>query len=163
MHRGVQLVRIVAMLAVGLAAGCGSRGQPEEGPEAVTKRFYELISASKTEGGTSPAAEAYKMIDARASKLNVHQFLEIIKNYPPEFKVNVGTAELTGTQALVPISFKMPSSFGGGYEVKQVLALNLDSATNTWRVDFAGDTHGMQKDDAIAAGKASAGQGQGKR
>jgi hypothetical protein len=150
--------RIVALLAMGIAAGCGSPAQPDEGPEAVTKRFYELISASKTEGGTSPAAEAYKMIDARASNLNVHQFLEIIKNYPPGFKVDVGAAEIKGSHALVAISFNMPSSFGGGYQVKQQLPLNLDAATNTWRVDFTGDTYGMQKDDAIAADKAAAGR-----
>ena len=154
---------MLVVLAMGAAAGCGPGGQPEEGPEAVTKRFYELISASKIEGGTSPATEAYKMIDTRASNLNIHQFLEIIKNYPPEFKVNVGTAEVKGGHALVAISFNMPSSFGGGYEVKQVLPLNLDPATNTWRVDFTGDSYGMQKDDVTAPGKAQAGLQQEKR
>lgn len=133
-----------------------SHALPEEGPEAVTKRFYELISASKTEGGTTPASEAFKMINSDASNLNVHQFLEIIKNYPPKFKVDVGKAEIKGAQALVAISYKLPSSFGGEFTVQEVLPLNIDPVTNTWKVDFTGDTYGMQKDEAIEASKAEA-------
>lgn len=141
-----------AVLALLLAA-CGGMGQPEESPEAVARRFYELISASKVEGGTTPASEAYKLTNAEAANLNLNQFLEIIKNYPPGFKVQVGATQVQGKKALVAISFRMPSSFGGEYEVKQELPLNLDSSTNTWKIDFTGDTHGMQKDDAIAASK----------
>jgi hypothetical protein len=142
-------------LAIALG-GCGRFGAsaPDEGPEAVTKRFYELISASKIEGGSTPASEAYKLINSEAANLSVTQFLEIIKHYPPGFKVEVGKAEIKGKQALVGISYKLPSSFGGEYTVNQVLPLNLDPATNTWKIDFTGDTHGMQKDDAIAASKA---------
>jgi len=47
----------------------------------------------------------------------------------------------------------MPSSFGGDYTVQEVLPLNIDPVTNTWKVDFTGDSYGMQKDDAIAASK----------
>jgi hypothetical protein len=148
--------RILLVLAIAIA-GCsrlgGTSSLPEEGPEAVTKRFYELISASKIEGGTTPASEAYKMINSEASNLNVNQFLEIVKNYPPEFTVNVGKAEIKGTQALVAISYKMPSSFGGEYTVQEVLPLNIDPATNTWKIDFTGDSYGMQKDAAIEASK----------
>lgn len=149
------IAHLLIVLFAGLA-GCGGAGQPEERPEAVTKRFYDLISASKVEGGTTPASEAYKLTTGQASNLNLNQFLEIIKNYPPEFQVKVGSAEIKGKHALVAISFKMPSSFGGGYEVKQELPLNLDPATNSWKIDFTGDTHGMQKDDAIAVGKPGA-------
>ena len=148
---------ILFVIAIALA-GCGRFGNtlPEEGPEAVTKRFYELISAAKIEGGTTSASEAYKLINLKISNLGVNQFLEIIKGYPPEFKVEVGKAEIKGDKALVDISYKMPSSFGGDYTVKQVVPLNIDSATNTWLIDFTGDTHGMQKDDAIAASKLEA-------
>ena len=148
---------ILLVLAIALA-GCGRFGStlPEEGPEAVTKRFYELITAAKIEGGTTSASEAYKLINVKTSNLSVNQFLEIIKGYPPEFKVEVGKAEIKGTQSLVDISYKMPSSFGGEYTVKQVVPLNIDSTTNTWLIDFTGDTHGMQKDDAIAASKLEA-------
>lgn len=145
---------LLIVLAIALA-GCGRFGSavPEEGPESVTKRFYDMITAAKIEGGTTSASEAYKLVDVKISNLGVSQFLEIIKGYPPEFKVEVGKAEIKGTQALVDISYKMPSSFGGDYTVKQVVPLNIDSATNTWLIDFTGDTHGMQRDDAIAASK----------
>ncbi len=148
--------RILFVLAIA-TAGCGRVGNthalPEEGPEAVTKRFYDYISAAKIEGGTSPASEAYKMISGEASNLNVNQFLEVIKSYPPKFKVEVGKAEIKGTQALVAISYKMPSSFGGEYAVNEVLPLNIDTATNTWKIDFTGDSYGMQKDEAIESSR----------
>lgn len=140
----------LAALAVGVA-GCAQA--PAEGPEEVARRFYELIATAKAEGGPTPAIEAYKLIDSRHGNLNQHQFLEIVKRYPPEFKASVGAAEVKGTQALVPISFPMPSSFGGGYEVKQLVALNLDPATNTWKIDFTGDTYGASKDDLAATAR----------
>lgn len=150
--------RILLVLAIAVA-GCnmGDTGAlPEDGPEVVTKRFYELISAAKMEGGTTTASEAYKMVDTRVSNLTVNQFLEIIKRYPEKFAVDVGKAEIKGTQALVHISYKLPSSFGGDYTVQEVLPLNVDPVTNTWKVDFTGDSYGMQKDEAMAASKSEA-------
>ena len=149
--------RILLVLAIAIA-GCGrdTNALPEDGPETVTKRFYELISAAKLEGGTTTASEAYKMVDTRISNLNVNQFLEVIKRYPEKFAVDVGKVEIKGTQALVSISYKMPSSFGGEYTVQEVLPLNVDPTTNTWRIDFTGDTYGMQKDEAIEASKSEA-------
>lgn len=148
--------RILLVIAIAIA-GCdrlgGASALPEDGPEVVTKRFYELISAAKMEGGTTTASEAYKMVDIKVSNLNVNQFLEIIKRYPEKFVVDVGKAEIKGNQALVPISYMMPSSFGSEYTVHEVLPLNVDPATNTWKIDFTGDTYGMQKDEAIAASK----------
>src|SRR3989338_4987512 len=145
--------RILLVLAIVLA-GCDlGDTQPDEGPEAVAKRFYELISAAKMEGGSTTASEAYKLVDTKASNLNVNQFLEIIKRYPEKFAVDVGKAEIKGTQALVAISYKLPSSFGGEFMVQEVLPLNIDPATHTWKVDFTGDSYGMQKDEAIAASK----------
>lgn len=149
---------ILLVIAIAIA-GCdrlGGTSAPEDRPEVVTKRFYELISAAKMEGGTTTASEAFKMVDTKISNMNVNQFLEVIKRYPEKFAVDVGTAEIKGTQALVPISYKMPSSFGGEYTVKEVLPLNIDPASNTWKIDFTGDTYGMQKDEAIAASKAEA-------
>lgn len=110
------------------------------------------------EGGSTTASEAYKLVDIRVSNLNVNQFLEVIKRYPEKFVVDIGKTEIKGTQALVAISYKMPSSFGGEYTVQEVLPLNIDPATNTWKVDFTGDTYGMQKDEAIAASKSEAPQ-----
>ena len=137
--------------------GCGPMGStsalPDETPEAVTKRFYELISAAKLEGGSTTASEAFKLVDTRVSGWNVNQFLEVIKRYPEKFVVNVGKTEIKGTQALVAISYNLPSSFGGEYTVEEVVPLNIDPSSNTWKIDFTGDTYGMQKDDAIAASK----------
>ncbi|MDO8283162.1 MAG: hypothetical protein Q7U10_11175 [Thermodesulfovibrionia bacterium] len=147
--------RILLVLAIAIA-GCsrlGGSALPDEEPEVVAKRFYELISAAKMEGGTTTASEAYKLVDIKTSNLDVNQFLEIIKRYPEKFAVEVGKAEIKGTQALVPISYKLPSSFGGEYTVQEVLPLNIDPTTNTWMVDFTGDSYGMQKDEAIAASK----------
>ena len=149
--------RILLVLTIAIA-GCsrfgGTSSLPEDGPETVTKRFYELISAAKMEGGATTASEAYKLVDTKVSNMNVNQFLEIIKRYPEKFVVDVGKVEIKGTQALVAISYKMPSSFGGEYTVQEVLPLNVDPATNTWKIDFTGDSYGMQKDEAIAASKA---------
>jgi len=152
----MRVAPILGALALSASlAACGA-GEPAESPEVVTKRFYDLISASKAEGGTTPASEAYKLTTGPQVNLHPNQFVEIVKNYPPDFKVEVGKAEVKGNQALVAISFKMPSSFGGDYEVKQQQPLVLDKASNTWKVDFTGDTYGMQKDDAIAASKGAA-------
>lgn len=156
--------RILLVIALAIA-GCdrlgGANALPDDEPEVVAKRFYELISAAKMEGGTTTASEAYKLVDIKISNLNLNQFLEIIKRYPEKFVVDVGKAEIKGTQALVPISYKLPSSFGGEYTVQEVLPLNVDSATNTWKIDFTGDTYGMQKDEAIAASKSEAAPQQG--
>lgn len=160
----VFLSRILFICAIAIA-GCGRPGGtnalPDDQPEAVAKRFYELISSAKTDAGTTTASEAYKLVDTRASNLNINQFLEIIKRYPEKFVVSVGKTEIKGTQALVAISYKLPSSFGGEFTVQEVLPLNVDPATNTWKVDFTGDTYGLQKDEAIAASK-SEGTPQGK-
>lgn len=145
--------RILLVLTIAIAGCSGASDLPEEEPETVAKRFYELISAARLEGGTTTASEAYKLVDTKTSNLHVNQFLEIIKRYPEKFSVDVGKAEIKGTQALVAISYKLPSSFGGEYTVQEVLPLNIDPATNTWKVDFTGDSYGMQKDEAIAASK----------
>jgi len=146
--------RTLIVLAIAIAGcGRGTSALPEEGPEAVTKRFYELISAAKLEGGTTTASEAYKMVDTKVSNLNVNQFLEVIKRYPEKFAVDVGKAEIKGAQALVAISYKMPSSFGGEYTVQEILPLNIDPTTHSWKIDFTGDTYGMQKEEAIEASK----------
>ena len=140
-------------------AGCGRSGSntlPADGPETVAKRFYELISEAKNEAGATTASEAFKLVDTRTSNMNVNQFLEIIKRYPEKFSVNVGKTEIKGTQALVAISYKLPSSFGGEFEVQEVLPLNVDPVTHTWKIDFTGDTYGMQKDEAIAASRSEA-------
>lgn len=135
-----------------IMAGCSNQTStlPEKGPEVVALQFYNYISEAKIKGGASPAKEAFKLIDSESASLNVHQFLEIIKSYPPGFMVEIGTVKINGTQAVVDITYKMPSSFGGSYDVKGAVPLNLDKASNSWIIDFTGDTYGMQKAEFMA-------------
>jgi len=141
-----------ALLALVIAmAGCNGSGEsavelPEVGPEVVTKQFYEFISESKLRGMT-PAKEAFKLIDSETANLDIHRFLEIIKKYPPGFMVEVGKAEIKGAQAVVAISYKMPSSFGDTYTVEGKLPLNVDKVSHSWKIDFTGDSYGMKKKD----------------
>jgi hypothetical protein len=138
-----------------MMAGCSNQGGnasnlPEQGPEVVASQFYNYISEAKIRGGASPAKEAFKLIDSEGANLNVHQFLEVIKAYPPGFMVEIGKVEINGSQAVVTITYKMPSSFGGSYDVKGAIPLNVDKASNSWIIDFTGDSYGMQKADFAA-------------
>jgi len=137
---------IAALL--GSLTGCGQQASegtlPDEGPEVVIKRFYDYISEAKHKGGGSPASAAFKMISSERSRMVEGQFLEIIRGYPAEFSATVGEVEINGTQALVHISYKMPSMFDDGYTMNEKIPLTVDSATNTWKVDFTGETYGME-------------------
>lgn len=145
---------MISLLFAFAIAGCdgmgGTSALPEIGPEAVTKQFYDYITEAKIKGGASPAKEAFKLIDSGSANLNIYQFLEIVKRYPPGFMVEIGKAEIDGTQAVVAIDYKMPSSFGDTYTVKGTLPLNVDQTTHTWKIDFTGDSYGMQKDELMA-------------
>ncbi len=135
-----------------MMAGCSNQTStlPEKGPEVVASQFYNYISEAKIRGGASPAKEAFKLINSEGANLNVHQFLEVIKSYPPGFMAEIGKVEINGTQAVVAITYKMPSSFGGSYNVKGAIPLNLDKASNSWVIDFTGDTYGMQRAEFMA-------------
>ncbi len=118
---------------------------PREGPQVVAERFYGYITEAKIKGGGSPAREAFKLISAERSRLNVHQFLEVIKKYPPGFKADVREAEVDGNQAVVTINYQMPSMFDGGYTMTAKVPLTIDEASGTWKVDFTGETYGMDR------------------
>jgi hypothetical protein len=149
----------IIILAILAMTGCGqtdatvSNGDPVKGPVAVTKQFYEYISEAKIKGGTILIGEAFKLIDSKSANLNLSKFGEIIKNYPPGFMVEVGKAEINNAQALVAISYKMPSSFGDYYTVNGVIPLNVDQTTNSWKIDFTGDSYGVSKDELLASTK----------
>lgn len=150
MHIGFYICSIIIVSALAVMTGCGqtdvSQATPSEGPEVVLKRFYGYIAEAKLKGGASPAREAFKLIDSEHSHLIVEQFLEVVKKYPPGFQAEVGEAEITGTQAMVPISYKMASSFGGYYTVNETIPLTLDIKSNSWKVDFTGETDGMDRE-----------------
>ncbi len=140
-----------------LLAGCeqeSAAGGPAEGPEVIVKRFYGYISEAKIKGGGSPAREAFKLISADRSRLVVQQFLEVIKKYPPGFSVEVGNVEVNGTQAFVDISYQMPSMFVNNYTINETIPLNVDAATNTWKVDFTGETYGTDREAALETARA---------
>jgi hypothetical protein len=152
---GKRIFSGLVCIAIAVAmAGCSSESTtvvlPDEGPEVVAKQFYEYISEAKLRGGPTPAKAAFKLIDSEKAHLDVHRFLSIIKSYPPGFMVSVDGFKINGTQAVVDITYKMPSAFGDSYDVKGKLPLNLDRAANKWVVDFTGDTYGLQKKDFLA-------------
>jgi hypothetical protein len=126
---------------------------PGEGPEVVVERFYGYISEAKIRGGGSPVREAFKLISAERSRLRVEQFLEVIKKYPPGFKADVGEVKIDGTQAFVTISYQMPSMFDGGYTMTAEVPLTIDKTSNVWKVDFTGETYGMDRDAALEAAR----------
>ena len=64
----------------------------------------------------------------------------------------MGEAEINGVRAMVGINYKMASSFGGHYTVSEVIPLNLDKGTNTWKIDFTGETYGDDRETLMAGG-----------
>jgi hypothetical protein len=129
---------------------------PEEGPDVVATRFYEYISEAKLRGGAAPVREAYKLISADASNLNQSQFVEIIKGYPPGFRVELTSTEIDNNKALVMIVYKMPSKFGE-YSVNGEVSLDLDPQTNSWKIDFTGENYGLSRSDVDGAAASQGG------
>ncbi|VAX11293.1 hypothetical protein MNBD_GAMMA26-877 [hydrothermal vent metagenome] len=143
-HKEVLFVLVIIFYSLLVGCSRDASTPPEEGPEVVVDRFYSYISEAKRKGGGSPASAAFKMISSKRSQLVEGQFLEVIRGYPAGFTVTVGKATVTGTQALVDISYKLPSMFDDDYTVNETVALTIDQATNTWLVDFTNETHGME-------------------
>ena len=128
----------------GFAAGCGEdRPLPEEKAEAVVKKFYEYISEAKIMGGNLLIREAYKLISSKQSNLGQPKFIEIIDKYPSGFKVEIVGSVVKGRHADVTIEYKVPSAFGDMMAVRTGIPLNVDEETNTWKIDFTGETDGQ--------------------
>ena len=157
---GVLFPHLVLLCASLTLTGCdqvASTSTPVEGPKIIVERFYAYISEAKLKGGgSSPAREAFKLISAEHSRLRLQQFLEVIKTYPPGFRVDIGEVKISGSQALASISYQMPSMFSNAYTMTTEVPLTIDQTTNTWKVDFTGETDGMDKDAALKT--ANAGQ-----
>ncbi|MEO5348773.1 MAG: hypothetical protein H7836_03910 [Magnetococcus sp. YQC-3] len=135
-----------AVVFVGLLvlSGCGGpSGQslPAEEPAAVAKQFYDYISDASVQGGSLPLKEAHKMVSVQ-SRVDEAKFVDIAKKYPPGFRVDItGTSvEKEAKRAAVTISYRMPSLFGNGYTVSDTLFLVVDAGSNTWKVDFTGES-----------------------
>lgn len=152
------LSSFILFLFILFIAGCSSESLstktlPEEGPETVVKRFYDYISEAKVTEGTLPVREAFKLTGSDNSPLGEARFLEIIKQYPPGFKVDVVKSEINGTHATVTIEYRMASIFGGEYPVRTAIPLYIDKATNTWKIDFTGESDDEDKGALKTAGK----------
>ncbi len=134
----------VTMLFVAVVlAGCGESGvgsKATESPESVIKRFYAYIA----EGGPTAIGEAYKMVDERC-RLSKERFESIVRNYPPDFNVNVVGSNIEDDHADVSIEYQMASMFGGTYTVKTAIPLRFDRKTNSWKVDFTGESLNNEK------------------
>lgn len=113
---------------------------PEEPAVAVVEKFYEYVSEAKIRGGSLLINEAYKLTSGAQSRTDRALFLGIINRYPSGFKVDVVENRVQERHAVVTIEYQMPSSFGGVYAVRTDVHLNVDEETNTWKLDFRGDT-----------------------
>lgn len=137
----VTVVAGVMLAAVAGIAGCDdTKPLPGEKAGAVVKKFYEHIVQARLRGGTLLVREAYKLIDNQRSKLSENKFAAIIEKYPSGFVVSVIKTEIIERHANVTVEYKVPSMFGGGYTVRNLIPLNVDEATNSWRIDFTGET-----------------------
>jgi hypothetical protein len=131
---------LVVIAASAIAVTESNRPLPNEPAEAVAEKFYEYISQARIRGGTLLIREAYKLIDTERSKMSEARFTEIVQKYPSGFRVEVVNAEIVERHAEVTVEYQLPSMFGNGYTVSNMIALNVDDATNTWKVDFTGET-----------------------
>jgi hypothetical protein len=139
---GIMLI-LVGVTITGCEQSTGSIA-PTQAADVVVERFYDYISEAKLTGGSTPLREAYKLISSKNSRLSQAKFVEIASKYPPGFKADIGKTEIDGTQAMVTIAYKMPSAFSA-YTVTTDISLNLDEATNTWKIDFTGENDGQEK------------------
>ena len=120
--------------------GYQEKPPPEEAAVSVVEQFYEYISEAKIRGGSLLINEAYKLTGGAQSRTDRALFLGVINRYHPGFKVDIVESKVRGGHAIVTIEYQMPSSFGSVYTVRTDVHLNVDRQTNTWKLDFRGDT-----------------------
>lgn len=116
------------------------RPLPEESARSVVEKFYEQISQAKVRGGTLLIREAFKLVDAKRSALSEARFVQVVQQYPPGFRVSVVNTEIVERHAAVTIEYEVSSMFGDSFTVLNVVPLNVDEATNSWKIDFTGET-----------------------
>jgi len=139
---------VLVTVAWGNFSGWGDSDKPlpEQSPEVVVEKFYEYISESKIRGGSLLIREAFKLTSGDQSRYGQAKFLEVINNYPAGFKATIVKTEIQDGRAEVAIEYDMASSFGGAYKVGAVVPLIVDEETNTWKIDFRGDTDDQDLD-----------------
>ncbi len=124
---------------------------PEETAVSVVEKFYEYVSEAKIRGGSLLISEAYKLTSGAQSRTDQALFLGIVNRYPPGFKVEIVESGVQGRHAIVTIEYQMPSSFGDIYTVRTDVYLGVDEETNTWKLDFRGDTDDQDRETIIKA------------
>jgi len=127
------------------------RPLPAEPAETVVEKFYEQISLAKIRGGTLLIREAYKLVDSERSRVSEARFVDVVQKYPSGFKVTVVGAEIVERHADVTVEYEVGSMFGDNFTIRNVIPLNVDEATNSWKIDFTGETDGQD----LAAARAS--------
>lgn len=116
------------------------RVKTAESPDEVVRKFYEYIG----EGGSSSLSEAYKLISTKHYTLTEDKFKGIVLNYP-KMKVKIIGNKVLNGRAVVTIEYKVASAFGGDFDVKTDINLDLDERLKSWKIDFTGETYEGQK------------------
>ena len=143
------LFAALLMVAVGFAAisiRYHEEPLPEESAALVVEKFYEYISEAKIRGGTMLVNEAYKLTNGVQSRSARAKFLGVINRYPSGFKVDIVDSNIQQRHAIVIIEYKLASSFGGSIAVRDPVHLNVDKDSNTWKVDFRGNTDDQDRE-----------------
>ncbi|MBI5874476.1 MAG: hypothetical protein HZB81_01270, partial [Deltaproteobacteria bacterium] len=84
--------------------------------------------------------EAYKLCSKKHYEVPEDRFRDIVSKYSKDMKVNVIDSKITKGKAVVKIECKVPSSFGGDFVQESDVRLDLDEKTNSWKIDFTGET-----------------------
>jgi hypothetical protein len=137
------------LVGVGFAAitfGPLDEALPEERPAAVVETFYEYISEAKIRGGSLLINEAYNLTTGAQTQTDRALFLGIINQYPSGFRADIVHSRILDRHAIVGIEYQMPSSFGGTYSVQANVYLTVDDETQTWKLDFRGDTDDQDRE-----------------
>ncbi len=140
-----------ALLIVGASVAAINFGNqekplPEQSAPSVVENFYEYISEARIRGGSLLITEAYKLTSGDGSRTDRALFLGIINRYPPGFKAEIIESKVRGRHAIVTIEYQMPSSFGGIYTMRNPVHLNVDEDSNSWTIDFRGDTDDQDRE-----------------
>ncbi len=135
--------KLVGLIIIVLLIGCSSFQQkfPEETPEKVVDRFFKLLG----EGGPSSLAEARKMVSDRYYLPTEDNFKKWVDQYPASTKIKNLQSKIVKDKrdekiAQVTLEYTVPSDFGGTYTAKSSMNLILDNKTNSWKIDFTGET-----------------------
>ena len=134
---GFQSIFIIFCVIGLLVSGCSkTSNQPAEAPEDVVKKFYAYIK----EGGPTTLGEAYKLCSTKHYVQPEDRFRDTVSKFSKDMKVNVLGSKIMKDKAVVKIECKVPSVFGGDFVQESDINLDLDEKTNSWKIDFTGET-----------------------